>query len=106
LTKIPVLALKLLPISQAAITFFFLCFNSGCGSSKLHKMENDITIIRNKMDEALLTDNPMEAYKKLLPEIMKDTLVDSAWITGYTVWVKFKEGGKMSWFVPVNDKVN
>lgn len=63
-------------------------------------MKTDINTITKQMDEALMSDDPLSEFKKLLPKIKQYKTVDSTWITGYSVWVKFKDGGKLSWIIP------
>ena len=89
------LILVLIPVMIGLITY--------CKSSDNMQIEDEYTEIKAKMDKALMSDQPLEAFEKIIPDINKYESVDSAWIAGISVWVKFKKGGKLSWMMDPQD---
>ncbi len=77
------------------IALLFSCIN--------HEMRNHITDdhkkIKTLLDEALLSNDPMMDFKRLLPEIREYSTVDSAWISGLTFYVKYKKSGVVTWTI-------
>lgn len=69
-------------------------------------MKDEYQIIETKLDEAIMSQNPREACLELIPEISAYKSVDSVWLEGSNLWVKFKEKGKVSWFIPESEDSN
>ena len=67
-------------------------------------MEDEYKIVQEKMDSALMSDDPLKAFQDLLPEINKYNCVDSAWIEGPAAWIQYHKGGKQSWFISTEGK--
>lgn len=69
-------------------------------------MKDEYQIIETKLDGAIMSQNPREACLELIPEISAYKSVDSVWIEGSNLWIKFKEKGKVSWFIPGSEDSN
>jgi len=96
-TKKALITLLLLPV------LFFFTF---CKSTTNQHMKDEYQIIETKLDEAIMSQNPREACLELIPEISAYKSVDSVWLEGSNLWVKFKEKGKVSWFIPESEDSN
>ena len=52
-----------------------------------------------KLDNALLSNNPSQEFKKLVPEINKYSSVKKAWFDGSNFFIEYKKGGIVSWTI-------
>ncbi len=60
------------------------------------------TAIASTADTVLLSSNPLAGLQSRLASYQANPNVESAWITGNTLFVKFKNGGTMNWTVPTS----
>ena len=79
-----------------------VCYASGCAGkeSDVDMLKRDHEAISKILDKALLGDDPQLALKNSLEKVRSFSSVDSAWISGSSFFVKYKQGGKVSWTVP------
>ena len=63
-------------------------------------LKRDHEAIASILDKALLDENPKRAFESSLEKIRSYASVDSAWISGLSFFVKYKEGGIVSWTIP------
>jgi|WetSurMetagenome_2_1015567.scaffolds.fasta_scaffold00317_17 hypothetical protein len=84
--------------------FVVLCFlailpGSFCGGKKVVDtgMHADYASIDGLAKNALLGDNPVESLRALMPAIRERRSVDSVWILGGTLYVRYKNAGLVSW---------
>jgi len=59
--------------------------------------------ISSILDSALLCDDPLGKFNEVLPKIREFSAVDSAWILDLSFFVKYKEGGTVSWDLSPHD---
>jgi hypothetical protein len=62
-------------------------------------IESDHKKIKAMMDDALLSADPIKRFDELFPKIISHPRVDSVWISGTTLYLKYKKGGLVSWSV-------
>ena len=55
--------------------------------------------IDKKASKILLEDGTADDFEKLIPEIQVLPMIEKAWVEGNTLWVKFKKGGMVSWYI-------
>lgn len=88
---------------------FFFCFFCTlflcCKESEIPKstIRGDHEEIKAILDKALLSDDPIQSFQEALPRIRKFSSVDSAWVKGLTLYVKYNKGGIVSWSASPND---
>ena len=56
--------------------------------------------IAGSADTVLVSSNPLAGLQSRLATYQANTNVETAWITGNTLFVKFKNGGTINWTVP------
>ena len=66
-------------------------------------MTGDYQQIKLILDKAMLGEDPMDQFRKVLPRIREFSSVDSAWITNIAFIVKFKKGNTVSWILNPED---
>ncbi|MCX6283487.1 MAG: hypothetical protein NTW31_04530 [Bacteroidetes bacterium] len=59
--------------------------------------------IKKILDKAMSSDNPLQKFHQELPRIQKFSTVDSAWVTNIAFFVRFREGGTVSWILDAKD---
>lgn len=76
-----------------------------CRESKDSKtsMVNQHKEIKTLLDKAQASDDPIKAFQMALPEIQRYAVVDSAWISGLTIYVRYRDGGIVSWMINPQD---
>jgi hypothetical protein len=79
---------------------FSSCTDSKNSKSKLKSEHEEIAAI---MDKALLGNDPVQSFHDALPRIRAYASVDSAWISGMALYVKYVEGGIVSWSASPDD---
>jgi hypothetical protein len=90
------------PLILRIMTMFLLAL-AGCGqhdSQGTDGMKRDDAEITRLLDAALLSQAPIDSFKTLLSKVQSYPSVDSAWISGVTFFVKYKQGGIVSWTAP------
>ncbi len=75
-----------------------------CQTQTSVQMLKDHESLQQKIDDAILKEDPMKEVQELLPQIQKYDIVDSAWIDGYSFWIQYKNGGKQMWLIPLPNK--
>lgn len=78
----------------------FLIGFATCGhhdSQGLDGVKRDNAEISKILDAALLSEAPIDSFRVALPKVQSYPTVDSAWIDGSTFFVKYKQGGIVSW---------
>lgn len=75
---------------------------SGCTgqTSGTFDVQRDHKAISLIVDAAVLSDNPPREFRKALTQVRSFSSVDSAWTDGVTFFVKYKNGGTVSWTAP------
>ncbi|MEI7661619.1 MAG: hypothetical protein WCK34_05465 [Bacteroidota bacterium] len=66
-------------------------------------MSDEYIQIKAILDHAVLSENPMKRLSEALPKVRQFASVDSAWITGNGIFVKFSKGATISWIVNPED---
>jgi uncharacterized protein YfaP (DUF2135 family) len=69
--------------------------------------EKDSTIrsyksLSTTADSILATTNPEAGFAAALPRFKRDPRVDTAWVFGSGLYVKFKKGGRVAWYNPTS----
>jgi hypothetical protein len=83
----------------ASVVFAF----ATCGQQNApgaSNLKRDHEAISSILDKALLNENPKREFESSLEKVRSYTSVDSAWISGQSFFVKYKEGGVVSWTIP------
>jgi hypothetical protein len=76
---------------------FCACSSQKSGSLDIRR---DHEAIGNILDAAVLSDSPPAEFKKALVTVRSYASVDSAWIDGANFYVKYKNGGIVTWTAP------
>jgi hypothetical protein len=63
-------------------------------------IRKDHAAISSILDKAVLSENPKREFENSLDKVRSYASVDSAWISGSSFFVKYKQGGIVSWMVP------
>ena len=63
-------------------------------------MKRDHEAISSLLDKAILSENPKQEFASALEKVRTYSSVDSAWISGSSFFVKYKQGGVVSWTIP------
>lgn len=87
---------------QVVIPSFLVFLIAACGqhNASLSEMKKDHEAVKKILDAALLSERPLEALRDSLEKVRTFTSVDSAWISGVTLFVRYKEGSTVSWTAP------
>jgi hypothetical protein len=85
-----------------AFQILLLLLSFACAFEGVHTsgISRDHAAISKLLDAALLSDNPRSEFQTILPEVRSFSAVDSAWTDGTTFFVRYREGGIVSWTVP------
>jgi hypothetical protein len=75
---------------------------SGCATDKppAPDLKRDHEAISRILDAAVLHATPWSEFTKALPAVRAYSSVDSAWTDGITFFVRYKNGGIVSWTAP------
>ncbi len=66
-------------------------------------IQQDHAEISKLLDEAILSEDPLRSFHAVLPKIQSFASVDSAWISGNTFYVRYKNAGNVSWTAPIKN---
>jgi hypothetical protein len=74
----------------------------GCSPDKpgVDTIRRDDLAIRQMLDSAVLSEAPAQAFARALPMVRAHASVDSAWTDGPSIFVRYKNGGIVTWTVP------
>jgi hypothetical protein len=91
-----------IPALLHAFEILLLLLPVGCAYEGVHisAIGRDHAAISKMLDAALLSDNPRRDFQTILPEVRSFSAVDSAWTDGTTFFVRYREGGIVSWTAP------
>jgi hypothetical protein len=64
------------------------------------RLKQDHEEITKILDRAMLSDAPVDSFKAAFERVKKYPSVDSVWISGVSFFIKYKQGGIVSWTVP------
>ncbi len=89
-------------IVGAIVTSAFTMVGFSCQNkeSEAEMIKSDHDAISSILDKALLNENPKREFESSLKKIRAYASVDSAWISGSSLFVKYKQGGVVSWTIP------
>ncbi len=65
----------------------------------MSSIKRDHESISSVLDKALLSANPKLEFENALEKVRAYPSVDAAWISGFSFFVKYKEGGIVSWTI-------
>lgn len=65
-------------------------------------IQQDHAEISKMLDKALLSEDPLRSFHDVLPKVQSFASVDSAWISGNTFYVRYRNAGSVSWTAPMN----
>lgn len=85
-----------------ALILLSSCF----GLSEKGRINSDYKSIKIILDNAVLSDNPEKKFIAALLKVKQFSSVDTAWIGGSSFFVKFKDGGTVSWTKSPKPKKN
>jgi hypothetical protein len=88
--------------TSAAIMTMLATFFATCGQSESRNadtLKRDHEEISTLLDRALLSESPIDTFKVLTGKIRSYPSVDSAWVEGGTFFVKYKNGGTVTWTI-------
>jgi hypothetical protein len=73
-----------------------------CSAEKQGAMDirRDHEAISQLLDSAVLSDSPAREFLKALSAVRGYASVDSAWIDGVSFFVRYKNGGIVTWTAP------
>jgi len=76
---------------------FCACSPEKSGSIDIRRDNEAISRI---LDAAVMSDSPSAEFMKALAKVRSYASVDSAWIDGTNFYVKYKNGGIVTWTAP------
>jgi len=66
---------------------------------KIKNIESDHKQIKEICDKALISNNPEEQFQKAISKIKDFKTVEKVWFLSNTLYVKYKDGGQVSWSI-------
>jgi hypothetical protein len=74
----------------------------GCAGERpgTFDVKRDHEAISRILDAALLSDKPTQEFQRALVTVRSFASVDSAWTEGVSFYVKYRNGGIVSWTAP------
>jgi len=63
----------------------------------IKNIESDHEKISQILDEVMISAYPAQNFDKAISEIEKFKSVEEVWVSGETLFVKYKMGGQVSW---------
>jgi hypothetical protein len=90
---------------HAALTVLLFAVLAGCQQPRdlTLDIKKDHAAIKQLADSALVSEEPLRSLQALLPKIRSFPAVDSAWMSGSALFVRYRGGGLVSWSAAKND---